>query len=278
MRKLTRNAWIESRFGGLTIGALASDSDILLVDCPLRTDDVREWLSQVNALGTPRFLAMLDGYPDRVLGARVVDLPILAQDRTLEAVREMTDTFKGNAHPIGSESDRLKRVTGVQKAAPTITFSRSMTLHLGRRAIRFLHRPGPHPGSTWVHDEGEGLAFIGETVAIDDPPYLGSADLEAWLARLDELRGSEFSSHTVICARGGLVSREDINAMARFLRKAQNRVEKLLQDDDPESKAADYAEEMLEDFPVPAGRREMAFTRLRVGLLDLAQAGETAGH
>jgi len=278
MRKLTRNVWIESRFGGLTIGALASDSEILLVDCPLRTEDVREWLGQLSTLGSPRYLALIDGFPDRVLGARVVDLPILAQDRTLEAVLGMSDTFKGNVHPIGAEADRLKRITGVQKAVPTIIFSRSMTLHLGGRAIRFLHRPGPHPGAMWVLDEEEGLLFIGEAVAIEEPPYLGTADIERWIDLLDDLREGGFVSQRMVCARGGLVSRENVNAMARFLRKVQNRVKKLQQEDDPEEIAARFAEELLEDFPVAASRREMAVTRLRVGLVDLVQAGESGGR
>jgi len=276
MRKLTRNAWIESRFGGLTIGALASDSEILLIDCPLRTEDVREWLGQLSTLGSPRYLAMMDGYPDRVLGARVVGLPILAQDRTLEAVLGMSDTFKGNTHPIGADSDRLKRITGVQKALPTIIFSHSMTLHLGGRAIQFLHRPGPHPGAMWVLDEVEGLLFIGEAVAIEEPPYLGTADIERWLGLLDDLREGGFASYRMVCARGGLVSREDIHGMARFLRKVRNRVEKLQRERDPKEIAAGFAEELLEDFPVAASRREIAMTRLRVGLEDSVRPGESA--
>ena len=43
----------------------------------------------------------------RVLGARGLDLPILAHDETRLVMNAWPDTFKGGARPIGAEADRL---------------------------------------------------------------------------------------------------------------------------------------------------------------------------
>src|SRR3990172_6745892 len=51
MRKLRSNVYLETRYPGVALGAVASDDGLLLVDAPLRGDDAREWLAPVGAGG-----------------------------------------------------------------------------------------------------------------------------------------------------------------------------------------------------------------------------------
>jgi hypothetical protein len=73
----------------------------------------------------------------------------------------------------------------------------------------------------------------------------------------------------VISAHGGRVNRDDINNMARFLRKVENRLEKLAKSDEHAAAAAEFAEELIEDFKVLSQNEESALLRLQTGLLDL---------
>ena len=270
MRKIKSRVYSENRFIGVHLGMVTTSEGVLLIDCPLKVEDAKEWLSQVSEYGKPCYMALLDAYPDRVLGARIIDLPLIAQDQTLELIRDWADTFKGSLHPIGADADRLKRITGVQRAAPEVVFSDRMDIQLGDVTIHFVHRPGPQSGSIWVLLPKERVAFIGDTVVLDEPPYLGKAELARWLDSLDEIRGKTMADYTLLCAQGGPIKREDINAMARFLRKVEHRLEKLSDESRNKQHIETLATELLEDFKVTGQRRDQAYLRLQAGLSELS--------
>jgi glyoxylase-like metal-dependent hydrolase (beta-lactamase superfamily II) len=269
MRRIASQVWIEDKYPSGEIGVIASEDEVLLIDAPLLVDDVKQWLTEVEEIGTVRYVALLDSYPDRVLGTRALDLPRIGHDLTLESIREWSDTFKGNTHPIGAQADRLKRVTGVQSAQPEITFNQELILRLGSKDLRLLHRSGPRPGSIWVLEDTTSVVFVGDAVTIDAPPYLGVSDLELWLGALDDLRKLDADGYIVICAHGGRVDREAINNMARFLRKVENRLEKLAKVDDLNMAGLEFAEELIDDFKTEQARRAADILRLQTGLVDL---------
>jgi glyoxylase-like metal-dependent hydrolase (beta-lactamase superfamily II) len=269
MRRVASQAWVEDKFPSGEIGVISSQDEVMLIDTPLLIDDVKQWLSEVEEIGSVRYIALIDSHPDRVLGTRALDLPRIGHDLTLETIREWSDTFKGSTHPIGAESDRLKRVTGVQSALPEITFNQELILRLGAKDIRFLHRSGPRPGSIWVLDDTTSVVFVGDAVTVNSPPYLGVCDLKLWLEVLDDLRKLEADGYKVISAHGGRVNRDDINNMARFLRKVEKRLEKLSKADDKTTAADEFAGELIEDFKVSNQEQETALFRLQTGLMDL---------
>lgn len=266
MRKLRSGVLLATKYQGVIAGAVPSSRGLLLVDCPLRTDDGREWAADLASHGRSRYLALLDHHPDRALGARVFELPIVAHEATLQTMRSWPDAFKGNARPIGAEADRLKRVTGVSKAVPDLSFSTELTLHLGDREVLFWHRPGPTAGSMWVILPEAEIAFLGDTVTVSEPPYVGEADLESWLDSLDELRSKAFSSFLLISGRDGIVEREAVTEMARFLRKVQLRLKRL--GSKPES-AARVAKGLIRSYRIPSTRRDQVLLRLQSGLRGL---------
>src|SRR3990172_3804709 len=113
MREVTSGIYWETKYPGVRVGAVAGDDGLLLVDSPILTHD------------TPAY------HPARVLGAPPLALPLIAHDITRQVISGWPDTFKGSAAPIGAEADRLKRITGVRKAIPELSFSDAMVLHLG---------------------------------------------------------------------------------------------------------------------------------------------------
>ena len=268
MQKIVPNIYLENKYIGVDLGLVIIGKELLLVDSPLHTEDVQEWFKAVSERGRPKFLVLLDSHPDRVLGSRTLSLPAIAQDQTLTTIREWADTFKGNAHPIGAEADHLKRITGVNNAIPEITFSERMVIHMGGKEIVFLHRPGPRPGSMWMVIPDLSVVFVGDTVTMDEPPYVGVSVIEAWLNNLDELRGSDMKSYTLISSCGGRIDRKDINHMARFLRKVQSRVEKLENDKNRDEEIERLAIDLMGDFSIRSIQQDLILKRLKTGLLD----------
>lgn len=269
MRKVISGIYFEDQFPGLALGLIETGKGLLLIDAPPRVEDGREWLAEVSQLGKPEYLALLDSHPDRTLGARIFELQRIAHEETLRIIDNWSDTFKGGASPIGGEADQFKRITGVRKAMPEISFTEELELFLGDRRIQFWHQPGPTPGAMWVVLEKEKTVFVGDAVTVKEPPYIGTADIDVWLESLDVLRADEMKGYRRVSGRDGRIKRDDINAMARFLRKIPVRLERMAEEDDLQEAAEKIADELMEDFPVNSSRYELGLLRLKSGLIQL---------
>jgi glyoxylase-like metal-dependent hydrolase (beta-lactamase superfamily II) len=277
MREYLKGIYQEKDLPGVFLGVVAGDDACLLIDTPLRLEESRDWLTQVEPLGAPQFLVLLDSHPDRALGARHFDLPCIAHLATAKAMAAWSDTYKGTSDPIGAEADSVKRVTGLRRGVPDVIFHGEMMVELTGRPVRLLERPGPTPGSIWVEVPDKETVYVGDAVTVNEPPYLGLADIEAWLTNLDRLREAPFDGYKVLSSRDGLVDRDQINDMARFLRKVPVRVDRMDERADPVGAADTFAAELIEDFKVTKARYAVALLRLRAGLLHLYRRGRPKG-
>lgn len=269
MREVAAGIFVEGRYPGVHVGAIASDGQVLFIDSPLRIEDGREWAGQMGAHGRPRYVALLDHHPDRVLGARGFDVPILAHHNTREVMAGWQDTYKGAVRPLGCEADRLKRITGVSRAVPDLTFEDQMILWVGRREVQLRHRPGPMPGAIWVIVPELRTAFIGDSVTIQEPPFLSEADLEAWLRNLEELRKAEFRNFRLISSRDGLLRSESVGEMASFLRRVAKRLAAAAKSSTSSETVGGYSKQFLRAYDLPSSRREQSLQRLQIGLSRL---------
>ena len=269
MREIVKGVFLQEGYPGVRLGAVVADGEALLIDSPLRIEDGREWLAEIGSRGRPRFLVLLDDHPDRVYGARSFDLSLIAQTQAREAIAAWPDPVRSTTHLQGAEADRLKRVSGLGRAIPHVGFETELELQLGSHTVEILHRPGPRPGSAWVVLPWARVVFVGDTVWAQEPPYLGEAQLEAWLEALAELRSAAFARFKIVSARDGLVRREAIVAMASFLRKVAHRMERLQAREEDEETAGRLAPQLVRGFRIPVARREQAMLRLRSGLEHL---------
>lgn len=278
MLRILKGIYLEKSYPGVYLGVVVGtqEREAILIDAPLRGEEAREWLAQVQAEWQPRFALLLDSHPDRALGIRHYGVPGVAHAETSAEMIEWPDVYKGGARPVGSEADSIKRVSGVSQCVPEVIFREEMTIDLPGRPVRLLHRPGPTPGAMWVEIPDKSTVFIGDAVTVKEPPYVGAADIEAWLHSLDVLRDPPYDEYKVISSRDGLIERDDINDMARFLRKIPVRIERLEEREDPASAARRIGSDLVEDFKVTKARRELAVLRLEKGLMRLLRADEPA--
>jgi glyoxylase-like metal-dependent hydrolase (beta-lactamase superfamily II) len=265
MREIAQGIFLEDRYPGVILGAVAADSSVLLIDTPLRIEDGREWLGELSNRGRARTAVLLDQHPDRVLGARGLDLAVVAHRLTREAVAGWPDIYKPGAG-IGAESDRLRRVAGIRRAVPHLAFTETLTLMLGETPVELWHRPGPAPGSTWVVVPGRRTLFTGDFISLREPPYLGEADIEAWLEGLHELRSASFRHYRILSSRDGVVRSDAIPSMAAFLRKVDSRLTRLQARGESPEATARLAQHLARGYRLPAARKEQVALRLQVGL------------
>jgi glyoxylase-like metal-dependent hydrolase (beta-lactamase superfamily II) len=270
MRKIASGIFIEDEYSAVMLGAVVTKEGVIAIDSPLRVDDTRAWISTLSDLGRVRYLVFMDSHIDRVLGARVLNIPTIAHDQTRITISGWSDSFKGRANPIGADADRLKRITGVRRAVPQLTFSDKMRIFLGEHEFHFLHRPGPASGAIWLLLPDAKVIFIGDAVTVSEPPYFGNANIEQWLKSLDDLRTSRFRSFKIISGRDGLIKRNDINTMARFLRRIPNRIQDFAKQGATPELADGYAKELISSYKkVPSARNEVCLLRLKASMIDL---------
>ena len=74
------------------------------------------------------------------------------------------------------------------------------------------------------------IALIGDAVTFNQPPYLGGADIPAWIASLELLLTPDYREYLLVSGRGGLAAQKDVREQIAFLQKALQQIETLAQD------------------------------------------------
>jgi glyoxylase-like metal-dependent hydrolase (beta-lactamase superfamily II) len=269
MQLIKPGIYYEDSYLGVTLGAVALPQGVVLIDAPLRPEDARAWRSSALGLrsGPLRLLISLDGHLDRTLGARAIECTIAAHQKTAQMYRNRPMVFKGQGADSGSDWESYDEAIGTRWAAPDITFSHTMRLYWGGPEIVLEHHPGPAAGAIWVIIPSRQVAFIGDSVTPNQPPFLALADLTAWLESLD-LLAREYREFTLVSGRGGMVTIEEVRAQARYLKNVNKALERLAQRNAPPEATESLSAGLLANLDFPEKYKEQYTLRLRTGLFQ----------
>lgn len=267
MQQIGPGIYYEDSFPGVTLGALIFSHGIIMIDAPLRAEDARSWRSTLNSMasGANRVLVNLDAHLDRTLGARALEATIVAHQKTAQVFRNRPTIFKGQTVESGAEWEVSNDVLGNRWAIPDITFSQRMQFHWGGPEVILEHHPGPAMGSIWVIIPEPRIIFVGDTILLDQPPFLASADLGTWIESL-ELLLSSYKDYLLISGRGGPVSGEAVNVQLKNLRNILKGMDRLAKKNAPPEATEELIPTVLSSMSLPPKRREHYVQRLRHGL------------
>lgn len=268
MRAITKNVYLEDSFTGVVVGVINLPHGLIQIDAPPLAEDVRAWRASLLSLGggTDRMLVNLDAHPDRTIGARAMDCTVAAHEKVAQIFRNRSTTFKAQGSETGADWETLGGLGNIRWAPPEITFSHQMTIHWGGEPVRCEYHPGPSAGAAWVVWEAEKVAFIGDAVLKNQPPYLASADIPAWLETLQLLLSPAYRGWTVISGRSGPVTMEVIRAQREFLEHTLEKLETLAAGKAAPEAVEDLVPSLLGQFKAPASRQRQYLHRLRHGL------------
>jgi glyoxylase-like metal-dependent hydrolase (beta-lactamase superfamily II) len=267
MRQIAPGIYIEDAFAGVTLGALILPHGTIMVDAPLRAEDARTWRASITnlSIGSNRLLVNLDAHLDRTLGSRALDSTIVAHQTTAQVFRNRPSVFKGHSADSGSEWEVSNDVFGTRWAIPDITFSDRLLFQWGGPQVILEHHPGPTLGSIWVLIHSANVIFVGDTILNDQPPFLASADLPAWIESL-ELLQSSYQEYTIISGRGGSKGKNGIQSQLKILKQILHGLEKLSKKDAPPEMTEGLIAELISGMSLPGNRRKHYIQRLRHGL------------
>jgi glyoxylase-like metal-dependent hydrolase (beta-lactamase superfamily II) len=267
MQEITRGIYYEDGYSGVTLGALIFPHGTVMIDAPLRAEDARSWRSALNnnALSPNRILVNLDAHLDRTIGARALECTIVAHQKTAQVFRNRPSIFKGQSGESGAEWEVSNDVFGTRWAIPDLTFTNRMFFNWGGPEVILEHHPGPSVGSIWVIIPSVKVVFVGDTIIFDQPPFLASADLPAWIESLEHLR-SDFKDYQIISGRGGPDGLSAVRAQLKVTKKILQGLERLAKRNAPSENTENLIPALLTDLNISSRRREHFAQRLRHGL------------
>ena len=256
--------------------APARSSCTLCLDAPIQPLEADEWIAALRAHGATRlaFVVQMDSSAERAVAVanlralpQAGQLTVVAHQHTAEVMRASPDSLRTGAVlatlGAGFQGGEFALPPWVR---PQVTFTESLTFHWDKTTVELTHVPGVNPGALWVHLPQERLLFVGDALATDMPPYLGEADLPAWLEALARLRRRPYKEARLFCARGGWVSPAQVTRFATFLRSVQHRLETLKSKSEPQKDLTRAAASLSVYFKFPRERRLIIESRLRLGL------------
>jgi glyoxylase-like metal-dependent hydrolase (beta-lactamase superfamily II) len=273
MKEIAPDILIETEYEGVTLGAIRTDAGVVMVDVPINPKDTMAWRATCSrsAGGADRLLVLLDEHPDRLAGASGVKCPIIVSDRTAQSFTARPAGARASNLPNSPDWEEIPEPINTRGIHPEITFTSSMAINWGEEPILLEHHPGPARGSTWVIVPEKHVCFIGDTVTPGQPPFLGNADLDAWLEALHELQLSRFKDFVFISGRGEIVTSDDIKELDRFLKKAARKLEKLVSSGVKPEDIENLADELSSEFNAKTKREaEQNKSRLAVGISQYA--------
>jgi len=268
MQELAHHVYIETSYPGVTLGAINWSHGLILIDAPIRPEDARSWRSTLVSLGggVDRLLVNLDAHFDRTLGVRAMDCTVVSHEKMAEIFRNRPITFKTQGTETGAEWELYNGLGSIRWVPPEITFTEQLMIHWDENPLSLESHPGPSTGAVWAVLPKQHVAFVGDALVPDQPPYLVSANLPAWIDTLKPLLTPAFQDYLLISGRNGPVAHQQVRRQIAYLEKAHQMLEELAKHKAPASETEGLVSALLKDFEIPPQRDIQYRQRVQYGL------------
>lgn len=271
MQEITPHIFIDSNYHGVTVGAIKAPHGLILIDSPIRPEDIRSWRASLLNIsgGIERLLINLDAHPDRTMGTRGMECTVVGHDLITLAFRNRPTTFKSQNSETGSAWEIIPSLGPIRWNPPEISFNEKMQIQWGSFPINLEYRPGPNEGAIWVDIPDEKVLFLGDAVVREQPPFLSHADLSIWITNLKELLTKRYRDYFFISGRGGLVTMEDVRTQIKILEKLTNITNQYPDNKVPTDMVEKNIHDLLKYYNYPQTKLTEYSQRLRWGLTHM---------
>ncbi len=268
MQELAHHVYIEAGYAGVTLGAINWPHGLVLIDAPFRAEDARSWRSALLNLGggVDRLLVNLDAHFDRTLGVRAMDCTVVGHEKMAEVFRNRPVSFKTQGAESGAEWELYNGLGSIRWVPPEITFNQRLQIHWDESPLSLESHPGPSIGAIWAVLPEQRIAFVGDALVPDQPPFLGSADLPVWINTLKPLLTPAYQDYLLISGRNGPVAHQLVRRQISYLEKIYGLLEKLAAQKAPAAETESLVVPLLKDFEIPPQRELQVRQRLQHGL------------
>jgi glyoxylase-like metal-dependent hydrolase (beta-lactamase superfamily II) len=248
------------------------EQGLILIDAPLYSRDAQSWRASLTKTGSSseRFLVLLDEHLDRSIGAKAMKCITITHERTAQVLGSRPASTKPMSAKTGALWETLDDLGTIHGSQPEITFTHSMNINWGDEPVILEYHAGPSRGAIWAILPAAKVIFLGDCVLSNQPPFLASSYLEAWLESLALLRSSKYHDYILINARSGMITQEDVKNQVGILKRIHSGLDKLAHHKAEPGATENFAFELVKEFSVRNRKEEdMYKTRLLWGLQQL---------
>ncbi len=255
---------IERNGIGLYVGLIHYDFACLQIDANFHPQDLPFFrLAGEKNHNLLCFQVLLDTNYDRVLSTKGSDSITITQSHAATTGRVKT-TAKSQDEQL-TFLDMHETPTS-RWVPPEILYQTDLALALGNLEILFEHRAGSNHAGTWVRIPQEKVIFVGDSVVVNQSPFLAYANLSIWEEDLKYLQGKQFENYRIVSSRSGIVEANDVQKMAKLIAFIHTLIEPL---DAKKSVIDEYhalIPKIMKKFELTPNESELYFNRLRWGL------------
>lgn len=273
MEEIAQNIFIEQSYPGVVSSVLKLSHGLLMIDSPFLADDRQSWQQKLVNLGggVSRLMVLLDSHTDRLLGVPISELPILAHENILQLIADLPTPSRAPERLSGSESDPYEMSQNGRGVLPNMTYSHQLHLYWDDQPVVVTHQPGGHSAGSWVRYDAQGVIFVGDSVVINQPPFLAWCELDRWVDELTWLSSDFFRDYQVVSGRDGLVTQKSVVKMIDFLTLIKDVVNTLKFQENWSEEVERRAPEILRKFDFDREKAEQNYNRLVWGLNKLLE-------
>lgn len=230
MEEIANHIYLETGFPGVVVAALNLPRGLLLVDSPLRGEDQRQWRSNLMALrGTGNMLlVILDAHFDRTLGLRAMDSVVVGQEMAVDIIQGRPSSCRRQDIDAGAECETYDLPGNLRWMIPDMTYTDSLFIHWDDAPVILEHHPGAHTAATWLQYDPEKLLLVGDSIMLNQPPFLQWANLGLWIKELKTLLSDTYRGYTIVSGRNGVVRRKSIEKWMDYLVSIKDAVDETV--------------------------------------------------
>lgn len=194
MRRLTKNIVAETGFQWANVGAAITGDGIILIDCPVRPTDSRQWQKELRSLSPLglRYLISTDFHGDHSTGAAFIeDVTYIAPQLVYEEIAKIQErqTFSKDIfietlrdQGFSGEAEEIARAV---VPLPKICFDDALILHFSPLTFQIRRLGGHTPACSVVFIPEEKVLFAGDVVIEERNPGMRDAHLGQWIKALE---------------------------------------------------------------------------------------------
>ncbi len=268
MEKISEHVFIETEFPGVVSGVINLESGMLLIDAPFDQVNQQTWRSKwLDWPGQKEvILVLLDPHLDRTIGISDIAPKILAHENSVEILRNRLISGQSQDIDAGAEWPAGDLPSNLRWVSPDIIFSNTIALHWDKTPIRITHQPGSHSAGCWVHFDAEKVIFVGDSILVNQPPFLAWSDIDTWIEELKWLASDQLKGYKIISGRSGVVKTKSLEKMISFLSAVKDVIEVLPGSRQNEEALDSVISKLLKMLSYDKDFREIYVNRLRWGL------------
>lgn len=238
MIEIDANIMVETEHLGSNNSIVSTPEGLVLIDSPHRPTDAIRWRRQVEACGNTLFLINTDHHPDHTIGNYFLPGRVVSHEGTRERLTNNAPSDQ-YLHELMTviDPEGLKFMKDYRVRKPEITFSESLTLHVGGLDFEMSYARGHTLNSSIIYIPQQQICFTGDIVCSLGLPAFIEADTFAWIETIKRIEKMDIRH--IVPGHGKVCDLAEARRFRSMIEDLVGEVERELDKGAPREKIAD---------------------------------------